>query len=64
MIALPRAEPLDLYEQAQRLLTEEVPIFALFYSRSHLLAKPLVVRYPWSAMRLNYWKDVVIEPHD
>jgi ABC-type oligopeptide transport system substrate-binding subunit len=62
--SLKHAERMDMYERAQGLLSEEVPIFPLLYNRQHLLVKPWVTRYPSSPMRANYWKDVVIEPHD
>ena len=61
---LDHSERLSLYEQAQELLTEEIPIFPLVYSRSHLLVKPWVRKFPFSPMRPTEWKDVVIEPHD
>ncbi len=60
---LNQAERLALYAQAQRILTEEVPILPLGYDRAHLLVKPWVKRYPISAVGRIYWKDVVLEPH-
>jgi hypothetical protein len=38
-------------------------LLPLFYSRTHLLLKPWVKRYPISALGEFFWKDVVIEPH-
>ena len=58
------SERVDLYEQAQRLLVEELPVFPLVYLRGHYLLKPWVTKFPVSTMRVNYWNDTVIEPHD
>jgi oligopeptide transport system substrate-binding protein len=60
---LNQAERLALYAQAQRILTEEVPVLPLGYDRSHLLVKPWVKRYPISALGRTFWKDVILEPH-
>ena len=62
--SLDHAERMQLYEQAQQLLIDEVPVFPLIYFRNHLLIKPWITEYPLSPMRWDYWKDVVIEPHD
>jgi hypothetical protein len=35
----------------------------LLYQRLHLLVKPWVSKYPASAIRAHFWKDVIIEPH-
>jgi ABC-type oligopeptide transport system substrate-binding subunit/predicted Ser/Thr protein kinase/predicted ATPase len=58
------SERMRLYAATQRLLAEEIPLLPLVYPRGHLLLKPWVVEYPLALMRFNYWKDVVIEPHD
>jgi ABC-type transport system substrate-binding protein len=58
------AERMQLYEQAQNILIEEVPVHPLLYHRGHLLLKPWIAEYPISPMRWDHWKDVVIEPHD
>jgi ABC-type transport system substrate-binding protein len=62
--SLDHAERMQLYARAQQLLTDEVPVLALTYFRGHLLLKPWITEYPLSTMRWDYWKDVVIEPHD
>ncbi len=62
--SLGHAKRMQLYEQAHNVLTEEVPVHPLLYFRGHLLLKPWISEYPLSAMRWDYWKDVVIEPHD
>jgi ABC-type oligopeptide transport system substrate-binding subunit/serine/threonine protein kinase len=62
--SLDHAERMKLYEHAQRLLVDEVPVLPLVYFRGHLLLKPWITEYPLSPMRWDYFKDVVIEPHD
>ena len=52
-----------MYGQADRIIVEEAPILPLFHWRWHLLVKPWVSKYPTSAMRHWFWKDVIIEPH-
>jgi ABC-type oligopeptide transport system substrate-binding subunit len=55
-----QAERMRLYQLADRILVEEVPILPLSYERIPLLVKPWVRRFTdWTA----WWKDVVIEPH-
>jgi ABC-type oligopeptide transport system substrate-binding subunit/DNA-binding SARP family transcriptional activator len=54
---------MKLYQQADRILVEEAPIIPLTHMRMHLLVKPWVSRYPTSAIRYWFWKDVIIEPH-
>ena len=58
------SERMRLYARIQRLLAEEVPVVPLAYSRGHFLIKPWISDYPLSPMRSDYFKDVVIEPHD
>ena len=53
---------MKLYGQADRILVEEAALLPLFYYRSHLLVKSWVTRYPTSAIKEWFWKDVVIEP--
>jgi oligopeptide transport system substrate-binding protein len=57
-----QAERMKLYGQADRILVEEAPIMTLAYRREHLLVKPWVRKYPASATRRVFWKDVIIEP--
>ena len=35
----------------------------LTYGRLHLLVKPWVKKFPLSAVKAWFWKDVVVEPH-
>lgn len=57
-------ERIEFYERAQRLMAEEVPAVPLLYHRGHLLLKPWISEFPLCAMRGDYYKDVVIEPHE
>jgi oligopeptide transport system substrate-binding protein len=56
-------ERMRLYRQADRILMEEAAITPLFYTRTNLLVKPWVTRFPTSPMSWSFWKDVIIEPH-
>jgi ABC-type oligopeptide transport system substrate-binding subunit/tetratricopeptide (TPR) repeat protein len=58
-----QGERMKLYGQADRILVEEAPIMPLGYEREHLLVKPWVRKYLTSALKLPFWKDVIIEPH-
>jgi oligopeptide transport system substrate-binding protein len=58
-----RAERLDLYRQADKLLIEEAAIVPLFYNKGHALLKPWVRKYPTSPVNWYYWKDVILDPH-
>jgi oligopeptide transport system substrate-binding protein len=61
---LDHATRMQLYDRAQKLLAEEVPLIPLLYVRGHYLLKPWIAEYPLSPLRWDYFKDVVIEPHD
>ena len=52
-----------LYQQADRILMEEVPIIPLTHVRGQVLAKPWVRRFPAEPFGGLSWKDVIIEPH-
>jgi oligopeptide transport system substrate-binding protein len=54
---------MKLYGQADRILVEEAAIVPLTYERLHLLVQPWVRRYPTSAIKYWFWKDVIIEPY-
>ncbi len=54
---------LKFYQAADRLLMQEAGIMPLTYGQAHLMIKPWVKRYPTSALRASYWKDVITEPH-
>jgi oligopeptide transport system substrate-binding protein len=61
--ALDQSRRMKLYGRADRILVEEAAIVPLTYGREHLLLKPWVSRFPISAIRPWFWKDVIIEPH-
>ena len=60
---LDQGERLGLYAQADRILVEAAAIISLTYSRSHVLVKPWVRKFPASALNQWLWKDIVIEAH-
>jgi ABC-type oligopeptide transport system substrate-binding subunit len=61
--ATDQQERMKAYAEVERILAEEVPLLPLTYWRSHYLYKPWVRRYPRSVVGIQFWKDVVIEPH-
>ncbi len=58
-----QGERMMLYRQADRILIEEAPVIPIGYGRQHLLVKPWVGKFPTSAIKHLFWKDVIIEPH-
>ncbi|MBI1879187.1 MAG: hypothetical protein HYR94_13370, partial [Chloroflexi bacterium] len=58
-----QVERLKLHRRADKVLVEEAAIIPLTYHRQHLLIKPWVTQFPTSAIKIWYWKDVIIEPH-
>jgi oligopeptide transport system substrate-binding protein len=56
-------ERLTMYQEADRILVEEAAIMPILYQRLHLLVKPWVSKHPTSAIRVQFWKDVIIQPH-
>jgi ABC-type oligopeptide transport system substrate-binding subunit/class 3 adenylate cyclase len=54
---------MELYQEADRFLIEEAVVVPFAYGRWHLLVKPWVRRFPTSAIRWWFFKDVIIEPH-
>jgi ABC-type oligopeptide transport system substrate-binding subunit/tetratricopeptide (TPR) repeat protein len=61
--ATDQGERMKLYQQADQILIKEIPIMPLTYRRIDMLVKPWVRKYPTSASRWWFWKDVIIEPH-
>jgi ABC-type oligopeptide transport system substrate-binding subunit/predicted ATPase/DNA-binding SARP family transcriptional activator len=59
-----QAERMGLYYQAEKILSEQAVIIPLYYSRERFLLKPWVRRFPFTPMVDDFWKDVVIVPHD
>jgi ABC-type oligopeptide transport system substrate-binding subunit len=58
-----QAERMRLYGQADRILVQDAALMPLIYRRFQMLIKPWVKKYPTSANRNSFWKDVFIEPH-
>jgi ABC-type oligopeptide transport system substrate-binding subunit/class 3 adenylate cyclase len=58
-----RAERMELYGQADRMLVEEAIVLPLGQRPKYLLIKPWVSRYPVIVWRGAPWTDVIIEPH-
>jgi ABC-type oligopeptide transport system substrate-binding subunit/class 3 adenylate cyclase len=58
-----QAERIRLYREADRILVEGAAVMPMVYFFAHFLVKPWVIRYPVSALRPFFWKDVIIEQH-
>jgi oligopeptide transport system substrate-binding protein len=58
-----QGERMRLYQRADRILVEQAPVIPWCHVRWSLLIKPWVRRYPASAIRQWFWKDVIVEPH-
>jgi ABC-type oligopeptide transport system substrate-binding subunit len=58
-----QGERMRMLQQADRILVEEAAIMPLTYSRLHLLVKPWVTKFPTSAVKWWFLKDVIIEAH-
>ncbi len=58
-----QGERMRILQQADRILVEEVAIMPLTYKRLHLLVKPWVTKFPTSAVKWWFLKDVIIEAH-
>lgn len=56
-------ERMKIYQAVDQLLIEQAAVISLLYGRQLLLVKPWVSRYPISANKVLFAKDVVIEPH-
>ncbi|HBX69256.1 MAG TPA: hypothetical protein DEH25_07700 [Chloroflexi bacterium] len=56
-----QAQRMALYQQADQILVDAAVIVPFNYWRSHLLVNPEVKRYPTSAIKWWYFKDVVAE---
>ena len=55
---------IGLYQQAERILAQELPILPLVYPRLLFLVKPWVRKLPLMPLFFWSWKDVVLEPHE
>ena len=61
---LDQRERMEMYHRADKVLVDEAPIIPLTYWRSYLLMKPWIRKFPTSAAKSWFWKDIVVEPHD
>lgn len=59
---LDHARRMTLYQQAEAILMDRLPIVPLSYGREHRLVKPWVTRLPTSTIKWWFWKDVVVDP--
>ncbi len=53
-------ERMALYQQAERIVIEQAAMAPLVYGQNKTFIKKRVHRYPISAFKFWYWKDVVI----
>jgi ABC-type oligopeptide transport system substrate-binding subunit len=58
---LEQYERLRNYEEAEKIMAKEVPIIPLTYSRSNILVKPRVRKFPASSINQWLWKDVIMD---
>ena len=56
-------ERMKLYQQADRIFVDELPLTPLFYGRLHILVKPWVHKYLLSPAWKAFWQDVILDPH-
>jgi oligopeptide transport system substrate-binding protein len=55
---------IGFYQQAEKILVQELPILPLVYPRLLILVKPWVRKLPLMPVFFWSWKDVVLEPHE
>jgi oligopeptide transport system substrate-binding protein len=53
----------DLYRQADRVLTEEAVVLPLFYGHIYELRQPWVIKPSGSSIYSPQWKDIILMPH-
>jgi ABC-type transport system substrate-binding protein/serine/threonine protein kinase/DNA-binding SARP family transcriptional activator len=58
-----QGDRIRMYQQADRIIVEEVPVLPLCYGRFHMLVKPWVKNLFISPLKWWSWKDIIIEPH-
>jgi ABC-type oligopeptide transport system substrate-binding subunit len=56
-----QAERLALYAEADRQIVQSGAVIPFRYYRSHFLLNPAMKRYPLSAVKWWFFKDVIIE---
>jgi oligopeptide transport system substrate-binding protein len=50
------------YQEADRILIDQVGLIPISYGRWHLLVKPRIKRFPASPLKYTFWKDIILEP--
>jgi ABC-type oligopeptide transport system substrate-binding subunit/DNA-binding SARP family transcriptional activator/predicted ATPase len=60
---LDQGRRVDLYRQADRILTEEAVILPLFYGHIYELRQPWVHKLTGSSIYSPQWKDITLMPH-
>jgi ABC-type oligopeptide transport system substrate-binding subunit/tRNA A-37 threonylcarbamoyl transferase component Bud32 len=58
-----QSKRMKLYEEAEKILVEEVTILPLLYARFHLFVKPWVKKLPIQPIRVFSFKDIIIDNH-
>jgi ABC-type oligopeptide transport system substrate-binding subunit len=53
----------ELYRQADRVLTEEAVVLPLYYGHIYQLIQPWVHKPSGSSMYSPQWKDIILMPH-
>jgi len=57
------AKRMEMYEEAERILTEQCVLLPLLYARFHLFVKPWVKKLPLQTIRVFSYKEIIIEEH-
>jgi ABC-type oligopeptide transport system substrate-binding subunit/DNA-binding SARP family transcriptional activator len=61
--ALDQGRRVELYRQADKVLTEEAVVLPLFYGHVYQLIQPWVHKSTGSSMYSSQWKDIILMPH-
>lgn len=60
---LDQSQRVELYHQADRVITEDAGVLPLFYGHVYQLIQPWVRKPTGSSMYSSQWKDVILMPH-
>lgn len=60
---LEQGRRVELYRQADRVLTEEAVVLPLFYGHIYQLVQPWIQKPTGSSMYSSQWKDIILMPH-
>lgn len=58
-----QSKRMKMYQEADKILVEEVALLPLWYGRFHMLVKPWVRKLFTSPLKWWSWKDIMIEEH-